>query len=164
MLNTNIYHNYRNSRLTVYSEFTQNNNKLQSAYFQSFTIIFFKESWTPKVIRCPPKNRPQYHLRGPTAPFMYSSYCKQAPPTVNMAPPTVNMAPPTVNWASYCKRGSSYCERSSSYSKIGSSYCKLGSSYYKHGSSYYKLGSSYCKRGFSYCKHGSSYCKCGSSY
>ena len=50
-------------------------------------------------MNAPQKNRPQYHLGGPTAPFMYSSYCKQAPPTVNMAPPTVNTAPPTVNMA-----------------------------------------------------------------
>ena len=30
----------------------------------------------------PKKNRPRYHLGGPTAPFMCSSYCKQAPPTL----------------------------------------------------------------------------------
>ena len=47
----------------------------------------------------PKKNRPQYHLGGPTAPFICSSYCKQAPPTVNTALPTINTAPPTVNWA-----------------------------------------------------------------
>ena len=44
-------------------------------------------------------NRPRYHLGGPTAPFMCSSYCKQAPPTVNTPPPTVNTPPPTVNTA-----------------------------------------------------------------
>ena len=53
----------------------------------------------------PPKNRYQYHLRGPTALFRCPSYCKHAPPNVNSAPnvntatPTVNTAPPTVNWA-----------------------------------------------------------------
>ena len=57
-------------------------------------------------MNAPNKNRPPYHLGGPTAQFMCSSYCKQAPPTVNMVPPsensdppTVNTAPPTVNWA-----------------------------------------------------------------
>ena len=52
----------------------------------------------------PKKNRPRYHLVGPTAPFMCSSYCKQAPPTLNTAPPTVNWAPLTVNTA--CCRNS----------------------------------------------------------
>ena len=47
----------------------------------------------------PQKNRPQYHLGGPTALFRCSSYCKPAPPTVTSAPPTVNLAPPTVNSA-----------------------------------------------------------------
>ena len=47
----------------------------------------------------PKKKRPRYHLGGPTVPFMCSSNCKQAPPTVNTAPPTVNSAPPTVNTA-----------------------------------------------------------------
>ena len=47
----------------------------------------------------PKKNRPRYHLGGPTAPVICSSYYKQAPPTVNTAPPTVNAAPPTVNTA-----------------------------------------------------------------
>ena len=50
-------------------------------------------------MNAPPKNRPQYHLGGPTALFMCSSYCKHAPPTVNTAPPPVNAAPPTVNLA-----------------------------------------------------------------
>ena len=50
-------------------------------------------------MNAPQKNRPRYHLGGPTAPFMCSSYCKQVPPTVNTAPPTVNSAPPTVNTA-----------------------------------------------------------------
>ena len=45
------------------------------------------------------KNYPLYHLGGPTAPSMFSFYCKQAPLTVNTAPPTVNSAPPTVNTA-----------------------------------------------------------------
>ena len=45
----------------------------------------------------PKKNCPRYHLGGPTAPFMCSSYCKQAPPTVNTPPPTINIPPPTVN-------------------------------------------------------------------
>ena len=69
-------------------------------------------------MNAPPKNRPQYTLGGPTALFRCSSYCKHAPPTVNIAPPTVhsapptvhsapptvNTAPPTVNWALLCKR------------------------------------------------------------
>ena len=42
------------------------------------------------------KNRPRYLLWGPKAPFMCSSYCKLAPPTVNTAPRTVNTVP-TVN-------------------------------------------------------------------
>ena len=45
-----------------------------------------------RVVLCP-----RYHLGGPTAPFMCSSYCKHALPTVNTAPPTVNTAAPTVN-------------------------------------------------------------------
>ena len=50
-------------------------------------------------MNAPKNNCPRYHLGGPTAQFMCSSYCKQAPPTVNTAPLTVNSAPPTVNTA-----------------------------------------------------------------
>ena len=50
-------------------------------------------------MNAPQKNRPKYHLGGPTALFMCSSYCKHAPPTVNMASPTINSVPPTVNTA-----------------------------------------------------------------
>ena len=64
-----------------------------------FRSRFFslKSLLTLEKYEWPKKNRPRNHLGGPTAPFMCSSYCKQAPPTVNTPPPTVNIPPPTVN-------------------------------------------------------------------
>ena len=65
--------------------------------FRSRFFFSLKSLLTLGKYEWPKKNRPRYDLGGPTAPFMCSSYCKQAPPTVNTPPPTVNTPPPTVN-------------------------------------------------------------------
>ena len=104
-----------------------------------FRSCFFAKISHLENMNAPPKNRPRYHLGGPTALHMCSSYCKQAPPTVNtappivnsapptviLAPPTVKTAPPTVNWAPpsvsvysvYGRRSQVYSRRSRVYSR-----------------------------------------------
>ena len=64
-----------------------------------FKVPFFSHYSHLENMNAPQRNRPRYHLGGPTAPLMCSSYCNQAPPTVNTAPPTVNSAPLNVNTA-----------------------------------------------------------------
>ena len=65
-------------------------------FFPSNNYSHFENMNAPQKINCP-----QYHLGGPRTLFRCSSYCKHAPPTVNVAPPTVNSAHPTINSAPY---------------------------------------------------------------